>query len=53
MIDVILFCFMVIMIAAAIGCVYVVWIATICTWEIIKEWYEEDGTKRLFGKNRN
>ena len=44
---------MVIMIAATIGCIYVVWIATICTWEIIKEWYEEDGTKRLFGKNRN
>ena len=41
MMDIILFTFMVIMIACAIGCVYVICIASILTYEYVKEWIED------------
>lgn len=39
--DMIIFCFMVVMICTAVVCIYGVWLATLCTIDLIKGWWEK------------
>lgn len=53
--NIILYAFIVIMICAAIVCIYGVWIATLLTIELIQEWWKGQGNeiKRVFkGKEK-
>ena len=52
--NILLYAFIVIMICAAIMCIYAVWIATLLTIELIQEWWKGQGNeiKRLFKKQK-